>query len=109
MATVTINRVAAIPRTASSGAEAKAVFRRLRALAADCGTNKHEIAIALITACILEGWDTGPQIIGALKKLDFDHRHVAILLKQFAGTNLDRHLWRRDEEGQYSLLEAAPA
>lgn len=108
MATITTDRATATPPAACSSAEAKAVFARLRALAADCGTNKHDVAIALITACIIEGWDTGPQIIGTLCKLGLDRRHVAILLKESAGTNPDRHFWRRDGDGRYSLHQEEP-
>ena len=107
MTNIVINPAAATPPTACSGAETKAVFGRLRALAAVCGTNKHDIAMALITACILEGWDTGPQIIGTLSKLDLNPGHVAIILKEATGTNPELHLWRRDVEGRYSLLDEA--
>lgn len=80
-----------------------AVFRRLRQLKADCGPNKHDQATALITACIMEGMDTGKRIIGALKVLGFDPQHVGIILNEGTGLDPERHHWRRDQEGTYAV------
>ena len=66
------------------------------------GANKHEQAIMLVEACISEGINTGPRIIGALKRLGFDHRHVAIVLK---GDTPFAHGWRKGTDGIYSLLD----
>ncbi len=85
----------------------KALFDRLSELQADCGPNKHDQATALITACILEGLNTGARIVGALTGLGMNPGHVWIVLKEGTGANPDRHHWRRDENGIYSLLEAA--
>ncbi len=49
-----------------------AVFGRLRALKAQSGPNKHDQAITLITACILEGWNGGKRIVGALAAIGTD-------------------------------------
>ena len=46
--------------------------RTLRDLMDACGDNKHEKVDVLITALIDRGIDTGPRIIDAAKRLDFD-------------------------------------
>ncbi|WP_257540721.1 hypothetical protein [Sphingobium sp. CFD-1] len=62
--------------------------------------NMHEKAIMLIEACIMEGLNTGPAIIGALKRLGFNPRHIAIVLK---GDTPFACRWRKDADGIYSL------
>ena len=85
-----------------------AIFARLRALQADCGDNKHDQATALISASILEGWDTGPRIVGALRAVGMDPRHVAIILSKGTGPDPERHHWHRGAEGRHSLHEEEP-
>ena len=82
-----------------------ALFNRLRGLKAACGPriNKHDLAIVLISACIDEGLDTRPRIVGALRSLGLDYRHVAITLKQGTGVSPTLHRWHRDAEGRHSL------
>jgi hypothetical protein len=80
-----------------------AIFHRLRALKADCGPNKHDQAISLIWACISEGWDSGPRIVGALKALDLNPRHVGKTLRDLEGPNPENHWWHRDQDGRYSV------
>ncbi len=84
-----------------------AVFGRLRALKARCGPNKHDQAIALIAACILEGWNTGKRIVGALGAIGMNPRHVGKMLSDGAGASPDRHFWRRSQDGRYSLHDEA--
>ncbi len=79
------------------------VFRRLRLLQQACGPNKHHQAIALITACIEEGWNTRARIVGALSQLGFDERHAAMTVIKNAGPNPVRHHWQPDEKGVYRL------
>ena len=62
--------------------------------------NMHEKAIMLIEACIMEGLNTGPAIIGALKRLGFNPRHVAIILR---GDAQYACRWLKDADGIYSL------
>ena len=66
--------------------------------------NMHDRVIALIAACIDSGTTTVPHIIGTLKRLGFNNRHVALLLNQNAGFNAGAHWWALDEKGIYSLL-----
>jgi len=84
------------------------VFERLRALKADCGANKHDQAVALISACILEGLDTGPRIVGALTAIGMNPNHIRIMLRELTGASPDCHCWRRDGEGRHSLHEEEP-
>ncbi len=83
------------------------VLYRLRALKSECGPNKHDQAIALITACILEGWNTAGQIVGALKAIGMKPGHIWIMLDNGTGASPGRHYWRRDEDGRYSQHDNA--
>ena len=82
------------------------LFDRLRGLIQACGTeaNKHDQAIAVIAACIDEGLDTRPRIVGAMRHLGFSAAHAAMILNEATGCNSERHRWRADEGGRYSLL-----
>lgn len=82
------------------------ILDRLRALKSECGPDRHDQATVLITACILEGLNTGERIVGALTELGMTPGHVWIMLKKHTGSNPARHHWRCDESGTYSLLEA---
>ena len=83
------------------------VIPRLRGLLEDCGPgiSKHDLAIILITACIDEGLNTRPRIVGALKSLGFNSRHVAIVLKYETGDNPESKRWQVRKEGVYCLLD----
>jgi hypothetical protein len=88
-----------------SEAETTATFLRLRALKASFGfkPNKHDLAIALIGACILEEFDTRIRIVRALEKLGLKRSHIVIILTEYSGDDPKEHLWRIDPEGRYSL------
>ncbi len=82
-----------------------ALFDRLRDLIHACDdTSKHDQAIAVITACISEGVNTRPRLVGAMRHLGFDYRHAALTLNNGTGSDPERHRWQRDAEGRYSLL-----
>lgn len=85
-----------------------AIFRRLQDLDRSCGpdANKHDRATVLIIGCIREGWNTRPQIVGILRKLGFEHGHVAKWLNMHTGNDPARHWWRRDESGVYTLHDS---
>ncbi len=61
--------------------------------------NKNDKVHVLIAACISDGVNAGPQIVGVAKCLGFNPRHAGKILTLGAG-----HFWRRSEEGQYTLL-----
>jgi hypothetical protein len=84
--------------------ETTAIFQRLRKLKADCGfkPSKNDLAVVLISACIEEGLDTGPRIVGALAKLGLNKSHAGLTLRQGAG-QAEAHRWFRDGEGRYHL------
>lgn len=84
------------------------VLDELRQLKAICGPNKHDQATILISACIGEGLDTRPRIVGALRHLGLDYRHVNIVLNKLTGGDPQRHRWMRDAEGCYSLHQEEP-
>jgi hypothetical protein len=86
-----------------------ALFERLRQLKAACGPNKHDLAIVLVSACILEGLDTRARIVGALRKLGLNYRHVAIILEDGTGDNPQQHRWQRDTEDRYRLHDEGQA
>jgi len=79
-------------------------FERLKALVADCGTNRNDQVIVLATACIGEGIDTTKHICEVLAHLGFKTAHVAMILKTNTGGNPDRHLWSKDAAGRHRLL-----
>ena len=82
------------------------VLERLRALLEEIRpANRHDQAIVLIEACILEGIDTRPQIVRVGRELGFDYRHVAMTLNAQEGRHPDRHRWCRDAEGRYRLSQ----
>lgn len=93
--------------TPPNSADGTGLFDRLRDLVTHCGngSNKHDVAIVLITACIQEGVDTGPRIIATLKHLSFNPRHIAILLKKGTGRDRDAHRWSRAEDGTLHVLQ----
>lgn len=76
----------------------------LRRLIEGSGTNKHDRAIVFISAAIGQGVTAGPAIIALGAKLGLNPKHVAIVLHQEAGANVERHRWRRDADGDYSML-----
>lgn len=79
-----------------------AIYHDLDRLLENCaGTSRHDQAIVGINFCIDEGIDTGPQIIGVLKRKDFKSRHVGKLLFDLTGDDPARHLWFKDAEGRY--------
>lgn len=84
--------------------ETTTLFRNLRKLMAECGSNKNDRAIMVITALIESGIDTGPRIVGAMKQLDFNRQHAAMMLKEGLGRNRDQHRWSKDDEGKYTPL-----
>ena len=82
------------------------VFEELRALQRACGeADKNDQATALIHACIANGWDTRKRIVGALRQLGFNYKHVAMVLKFGTGRNPEQHRWRMDDDGSYSSIE----
>lgn len=83
-----------------------AFFQGLRELDQACrpNGNKHDRVTALICACIDEGIDTGPRVVGAIKRLGFNAQHVGKLLHDHTGSDPARHHWQRTEAGRYINL-----
>ena len=96
---------AAIQTPDRSKEEDAEAYRRLRRLQRAFGANpnKHELALTLITACILQGWDTRSRIVGTLRKLGLDHGHAVLMLTEGTGSNPSRHRWERGVDGHYRL------
>lgn len=67
-------------------------------------TNKHELATILIGACIMEGFDTGKRITGALEKLGFNKQHAGKMLADGVGVDPQHYYWRRTPQGTYIML-----
>lgn len=87
-----------------SKAETDEFFADMRGLIAGWEkVSKPDIAIILITACLVFGFDTRARIVGALRHLGCDYRHVVITLKTETGNNPLLHRWKLDPEGHYSL------
>lgn len=77
------------------------LFDDLRALDEACGpqSNKHDRLTVLLTACIERGINTRPRLISVMKHLNFDQRHIAIMLDDRLGRE-----WQRGPDGRYSVL-----
>lgn len=60
-----------------------ALYQEMKELIASCGpeANKHDLAIVTIEACIENGIDTKPHLIGFLQHLGFKRGHIANTLK----------------------------
>ena len=60
-----------------------ALYQEMKELIASCGqeVNKHDLAIVTIEACIDNGIDTKPHLIGFLQHLGFTRGHIANTLK----------------------------
>lgn len=83
-----------------------ALFEELRALQRNCGdADKNDQAIVLIHGCIAIGWDSRKRVVGALRHLGFNYRHVAIILDRGTGDSAEQHRWRVDGDGRYSSIE----
>jgi hypothetical protein len=77
---------------------------RLRRLLDECGSNQNHRVIAFITAAIGDGVNTRAEIFDLGTRLGLDPKHVVTILSKATGNSPDRHWWRRDEHGVYSLL-----
>lgn len=93
--------------TKPTTAEVAEIFRRLRALKSHFGVkpNKDERTVALIGACIAEGFNTQARIVGALTVLKIRKAHVESLLSYHTGTDPTRHAWQLGDDQRYRLLD----
>ncbi|WP_156457483.1 hypothetical protein [Altererythrobacter sp. Root672] len=80
------------------------LYDRLRKLLRDCGPNKHDQAIVLITACVEEGITQGRDIVRTLQALGLNAQHVGKTLSDGTGNQPERHRWRKDAAGCYVNL-----
>jgi uncharacterized protein YhbP (UPF0306 family) len=80
---------------------------RILQLIYDCGptATRHDQALVAIEACIAEGVNTKPHIIGVLRGVGFKAGHVASVLDPKRGPFANAAHWRIDGEGRYSLHE----
>lgn len=76
-------------------------------LDASAEASRHDQAIVGISFCIDHGIDTGPQIIGVMRQMGFNHRHIGAVLHSFSGASPIRYYWQRDEAGHYRNLPQA--
>lgn len=84
------------------------IFRDLRELLDSCAdANRHDQAIVGINFCIDEGIDLGSQIIGFLRRVGFNPRHIGKLLHDLSGNNPARHRWQRGDDDRYRILPDA--
>jgi hypothetical protein len=86
--------------TRPSPAADEAFIAGLRKMVAASGTNKNELAVNVIFACLYAGINTGPEIRRITTILGFDHVHIRIQLKLGA----KERRWARTEDGIYSDL-----
>ena len=67
--------------------------------------NRHDLATALIGACIQEGVDVGRLILHVLAKLDYQKPHVGQLLSDEGKKPTGERLWYRNADGRYRLRD----
>ncbi|TPG13201.1 hypothetical protein [Sphingomonas oligophenolica] len=98
--------VTPLPATAMLATDAPrhdvdAKFQRLRQLKEGFPTeiNKHDRVLILISACVDEGFVTGPRITGAIAQLGFNRQHAGIMLQEGCGQR-----WIKDEKGNFLNL-----
>ena len=83
-----------------------AIYRALDGLLASLeGTSRHDQAILAINLCIEFGINTRSRIIGVLTRKDFTRGHIAQLLNENTGANLNGNHWFADAGG---LLQCHP-
>lgn len=58
-----------------------------------------------IGMCIENGIDTKPWIIGMVKRLGFDNRHIGGNIDDCTGIYPGRHLWSLGKDGRYRNLD----
>lgn len=77
----------------------------LRRLDASMGpsVNRNDRAIALISACIGRGIATQRAIIRTLYYLDFNPKHIVMMLKTNTGRNPSAYHWKLSDTGAYQL------
>ena len=80
------------------------LMERLRRMVAQSGSNKNDQAIVAITVCIGERVNTLSAICETLARLEFNTRHVAMIIRKSAGSDPARHRWGKDGTGRYHLL-----
>jgi hypothetical protein len=71
-------------------------------LSASADNREHQ-AILLITVCTEAGYNRRKLIREAGRLVGLNAKHIMIILNQNAGSNPERHLWQRSEDGFYSL------
>lgn len=80
-------------------------FYDLRELLDACAdASRHDQAKVGISFCIDHGIDTGPEIIGVMRQMGFNNRHIGAVLHAFSGASPARHYWQRDEARHYRNL-----
>ena len=86
---------------AKTTSEMTKLFHDLEILLWSCGpeASKHDQVKVLISACIDDGIDKGPWIVGTVSSMGFNARHIGKILHDHVN-----HLWSRDSGGQYTTL-----
>jgi len=84
-----------------SAEEHNEIFRSLRQLMRqnEGKMNKAELAQLLIGAAIVNGFDRGKRITGALATLGMNKQYAGIILRRLTG-----HAWQQHEDGRYTLI-----
>lgn len=67
----------------------------------ECNTSDR--AIMLITACLDDGINRGPEIIDTLVRLGFNQKHAGIMLSKHSGSKQAGNFWEKQDDGTYRL------
>lgn len=65
--------------------------------------------MALISACLDVGVNTGKEIVGMVGALGFDRKHVGTMLTKETGSVVGHHRWRKATYGVYCALTSKVA
>jgi len=79
-------------------------LKTVRDVESESGPNRNDRLVTLIIVCIDNGVDTMSNLIGMLRLLDYNPRHIAKIIRIWTGSNPDRHYWNRDSAGKYYLI-----
>ena len=82
------------------------LYEQIDELIGLCGptANRHDKALAAITACIANGVDTKDEIIRVLTKRGFDGGHIANVLHERKGPFRNSEHWSIGADGRYHLV-----
>lgn len=75
-------------------------LRRMKQSCEACMKSKHDRVFTLVLCCLDEGINTMGTILTVLEAIGFNRKHVALIVREWTGSNPGRHRWWIDAEGR---------